>query len=145
MPNNKHVWETGSMRDKQDGKPLPDVIDPAIFMMLATHSGYGAEKYAKDNWKKGQPLSQFHNSFMRHYLMFLMGYTDEPHHIAALWNLHCLIYGLHAIMRGEWPPELNDLNLPSDPFYIGRAVGNESYYSKQGGNYLMKDKNQDGN
>lgn len=56
---------------------------------VAVHFEEGAKKYGECNWQKGIPISSYINSAVRHYLKWLRGDDDEPHHRAFLWNLIC--------------------------------------------------------
>lgn len=59
---------------------------------LAKHYEDGAEIHGVDNWKKGIRISggdrggTFIDSMRRHTDQALMGLTDEPHAVAAIWN-----------------------------------------------------------
>jgi hypothetical protein len=59
---------------------------------LAKHYEAGAVVHGVDNWKKGLPVygsergGCFLDSMRRHADQALMGKTDEPHAIAAIWN-----------------------------------------------------------
>jgi len=59
---------------------------------LAVHYEKGADKYGADNWKKGIPAQSFRDSGLRHLCQWISGETDEPHHIAAIWNFFGAIY-----------------------------------------------------
>lgn len=59
---------------------------------LAIHYEKGAEKYGVDNWKKGIPEQSFRDSGLRHLCQWISGETDEPHHIAAIWNFFGAIW-----------------------------------------------------
>ena len=67
---------------------------------LAVHYENGAEKYGIDNWKKGIPLiggdrgGSFTDSGLRHLAQCLSGETDEPHHIACIWNFFGAIWSM---------------------------------------------------
>lgn len=67
---------------------------------LAGHYEVGAEVHGIDNWKKGLPVygsargGCFLDSMRRHSDQALMGLTDEPHAIAAIWNAVCAIWTL---------------------------------------------------
>lgn len=58
-----------------------------MLLDLAIHYEKGAEKYGVDNWKKGIPKESFWDSGCRHTMQYLAGNTDEPHWIAAIWNM----------------------------------------------------------
>jgi hypothetical protein len=59
---------------------------------LAKHYEAGAVVHGVDNWKKGLPVygsergGCFLDSMRRHADQALMGKTDEPHAVAAIWN-----------------------------------------------------------
>lgn len=63
----------------------------------------GAVKYDERNWEKGQPLSWYIDSGVRHYLEFLGDKKEESHDQAVGWNL----FGAIWTLRNH--PELNDL------------------------------------
>jgi hypothetical protein len=70
---------------------------------VAKHYEEGAKKYAERNWQKGIPLHCYIDSAVRHYLKFLRGDVDEPHHRAFLWNI------LGAMWTTDNMPEMIDL------------------------------------
>ena len=55
----------------------------------AVHMERGAKKYGERNWEKGIPIQSFIDSACRHYLKYMRGDTDEPHLVAAGWNIMC--------------------------------------------------------
>jgi len=59
--------------------------------------------------EKGQPLSRYFDSAIRHMYGFLAGLNDEDHLAAARWNIACIIHTEEMIERGILPEELNDL------------------------------------
>jgi len=75
----------------------------------ARHMENGAVKYGDRNWEKGQPLSRYLDSAMRHIQKYLMGHRDEDHMAAARWNIGALMHTEEMIRRGSLPAELNDL------------------------------------
>ena len=81
---------------------LRHVVAHAI-IMLSQHFENGAIKYEPRNWEKGIDLNAFIDSGARHYAKVLSGFDDEPHHLAALWNLMC------AVWTYRNKPELNNL------------------------------------
>jgi hypothetical protein len=51
---------------KNDGKPQLSYVDLKSLEPCARALEYGANKYSRNNWKKGQPASQILDSLMRH-------------------------------------------------------------------------------
>lgn len=66
------------------------VVAQADYLLAqAVQMERGAKKYGERNWEKGIPIQSFIDSACRHYLKFLRGDTDEPHLVAAGWNIMC--------------------------------------------------------
>lgn len=73
-----------------------------MVLELAKHFEAGCKKYGERNWELGMPHHCFVDSATRHYLKARRGDNDEPHRIACVWNLICLVWTkLHK-------PELDD-------------------------------------
>jgi hypothetical protein len=100
---------TGAVRDMAAGKGSFDLLALAGVVLQAKQMERGKDKYGPRNWEKGMPLSALADSALRHMVKHLMGFTDEPHLDAALWNLNCLAEGQKRIELGIWPKELDDL------------------------------------
>jgi hypothetical protein len=105
-------FSTGSKRDSRDGKGRFDLLPCRALMKLAQHYEKGSKKYGDRNWEKGQPVSRYFDSALRHTFKYLQGRRDEPHLIAAAWNLLCAIDTEERIKEGNLPKELNDLPAP---------------------------------
>jgi hypothetical protein len=84
-------------------------MSPFVLSRDALHLENGASKYGDRNWEKGQPLSRYYDSAMRHMNKYLMGMRDEDHLAAARWNLAAIIHTEHMISLGLLPENLNDL------------------------------------
>lgn len=69
----------------------------------------GAKKYARDNWKKGQPFSRAFESLVRHMFDYWMGDRSEDHLAAIRFNAACLIYYEEMIKQGKLPSNLDDM------------------------------------
>lgn len=82
-----------------------------ILTNLAKHLTETSKHYGYDNWRKGIPLSSYHQSFLRHYISWLNSEDNEDHYSACLFNLCGLWYTMTAITWGKLPEELNDINL----------------------------------
>lgn len=105
-------FSTGSRRDTRKGKGRYDLLPTRALELLAIHFENGSVKYGDRNWEKGQPLSRYLDSALRHLFKHLQGLRDEPHAVAAAWNLLCLIDTERRIQDGLLPRHLNDLPLP---------------------------------
>ena len=70
---------------------------PYLILELSKHFENGAEKYDERNWEKGIPENRYIDSGVRHYLKYLNGEDDEPHFIAFLWNILCLIWTIENL------------------------------------------------
>ena len=81
------VFPTGSVRDMHEGKGRMDLLPWAAIMEVSKHCEAGAIKYGKHNVDKGLPTHSFLDSAIRHAAKYLDGWTDEPHLVAAAWNL----------------------------------------------------------
>jgi hypothetical protein len=68
----------------------------------------GAEKYQDRNWEKGQPLSSFVDSLMRHTNNLVAGEPEEDHAAAIMWNAAGYMWTLAEIEAGRLPVELDD-------------------------------------
>lgn len=105
----RQSFSTGSVRDSRDGKGRFDLLPTRALTRLARHFEAGSKKYGDRNWEKGQELSRYMDSAMRHAFKHLQGDRDEDHLIAAVWNLMCLAETEERINSGLLPKELDDL------------------------------------
>lgn len=105
----RQQFETGSRRDTRENKGRFDLLPARAIARLARHFEGGAVKYGDRNWEKGQPLSRYMDSALRHSFKYLGGATDEDHLVAAAWNLLCLADTEMRIKEGLLPKELNDI------------------------------------
>ena len=80
-------FESGAVRDMHDGKGRMDLLPWAAIMEVSKHCEAGAKKYGEHNVDKGIPTHSLLDSAGRHMGKYLDGLTDEPHLIAAAWNL----------------------------------------------------------
>lgn len=101
-------FDTGSRRDRADGKGRYDLVPPSVLKNLAAVLEAGAKKYGDHNWKLGQPLSVFFDSMTRHLFQYWAGHVDEMHLHAALWNCMALIDTQERILVDELPASLDD-------------------------------------
>lgn len=80
--------------------PFSSLTD--AILEVAKHFEEGCNKYGERNWEKGIPIHCYVDSAVRHYLKWLRGDTDEPHHRAFVWNILCCIWTCQN------KPELNE-------------------------------------
>ena len=81
------TFETGAVRDMHEGKGRMDLLPWAAIMEVSKHCEAGAIKYGEHNVDKGIPTHSLLDSAIRHAAKYLEGWTDEPHLLAAAWNL----------------------------------------------------------
>ena len=105
----RQQFSTGSQRDIRTGKGRYDLLPCHAIERLAKHFETGALKYSEKNWEKGQPLSRYLDSALRHLFQELSGKNDEDHAIASAWNLLCYVETKKWITQGKLPKSLNDL------------------------------------
>lgn len=112
----REEWATGSRRDTRKGKGRFDLIPFYPLLRLAQHYENGAVKYGDRNWEKGQPLSRYRDSAVRHVLLWNSGAMDEDHASAAVWNIFGFLWTQEQIRLGKLPKELNDVEETEEPF-----------------------------
>ena len=61
-----------------DSKPDPTMVDPQFILELAKVLDMGADKYARDNWRKGTAYQRRMASAMRHMLAWIEGEDLDP-------------------------------------------------------------------
>lgn len=96
-------FSTGAVRDMHGGKGRFDLVPWEAIWELAKHCEAGAEKYGERNCEKGIPIHSLIDSAIRHLAKYLMGWNDEPHLRAALWNVAFAIY------MEQKHPEMQDI------------------------------------
>lgn len=129
----RREFSTGSRRDRAFGKGRYDLLPAKAMRRLAKHYENGALKYDDRNWEKGQPLSVFLDSALRHIFAVLEGKRDEDHAAAAAWNMMGFIEIAERIVEGTLPVDrdvadaLDDINYTKHPD-DGKAEGVEPTY-----------------
>ena len=70
------------------GKPKLSLIDPLFIWELGEVLTFGADKYAKDNWKLCEDPSRYKDALLRHTMAYLAGELTDPEsglpHTAAI-------------------------------------------------------------
>ena len=119
----REEFETGSVRDTRIGKGRFDLIAPYSLTRLAQHYENGAVKYGDRNWERGQNLSRYLDSAMRHLVKYIGGSREEDHLAAVAWNVFSYIQTEQWIKEGKLPKELNDVPVENnlDPRAINLA------------------------
>lgn len=105
----RQEFNTGAVRDIQEGKGRYDLISPIALQRLAKHYENGAKKYGEGNWEKGMPLSRYLDSLIRHAYKLVMGMDDEDHAAAIAWNAFAYIHTKEMIDQGKLPKELDNI------------------------------------
>lgn len=100
---NRREFDSGAVRDIQEGKGRMDLLPMCALIRLSQHFERGSVKYGDRNWEKGIPLHSYMDSALRHIVKYMDGQTDEDHLCAAAWNLMC------AMWTEEKRPDLQDI------------------------------------
>ena len=96
---NKHkTFKSGMVREIEGGKPRYDLIYLPFLKDWADVMAAGAKKYNDNNWQQAnsiEELIRFKASAFRHFMQFMSGETDEPHHVMVAHNLS----GIQMVMK----------------------------------------------
>ena len=95
-------FATGAVRDMHTGKGRMDLLPWDAIMDVSRHAENGSLKYGEHNVDLGIPTHSLCDSAARHLAKYLAGWVDEPHLLAAAWNL------LWAIQMEHTHPEMVD-------------------------------------
>lgn len=90
----KRVFESGSQRDDDTNKPLPNHLDPYLRLRFGYLLRMGGNRYGKGNWRLGQPTETALESLHRHLAKYEMGCREEDH-------LSAIIFNVMLIMKNE--------------------------------------------
>jgi len=97
--SNNRVFETGSQRDNDTNKSLPNHLDAYVRMRYGYLLRHGANHYDKGNWRKGQPTETALESLHRHLAKFEInldsGVEQDEDHLSAI------IFNVQLIMKNE--------------------------------------------
>ena len=110
----RREFSTGAVRDMSSGKGRMDLLPWAAIIEVSKHTENGAVKYGEHNVDKGIPTHSLCDSAFRHLAKYMDGQVDEPHLLAAAWNL------LWAIQMHVKHP-----NMVDTPFIPNNEVRNE--------------------
>jgi len=97
------------------GKPSASLLPGIALLEVAKVLDFGAQKYAKQNWRKGMKISRLYDAAMRHMLAINDGELIDPEsglpHAA-----HACCCLLFAIDLHVTAPKFDDVyRKPSDP------------------------------
>lgn len=98
-------FDSGMVRDTDEGKPRYDLIPIAPLRRVAELYERGAKKYGSFNWQNAnsvEELQRFKASGLRHYYQYLNGERDEDHAAAVVFNVFAQMW-LEAKMADEYP------------------------------------------
>lgn len=99
-------YNTGGLKYDGDKPPL-ELLSTSALNELGRVLGYGAEKYARNNWREGIVYSRLVSATMRHLLAFNDGEDLDPEtglsHVA---HAMCSLMFLEELRRER--PELDD-------------------------------------
>lgn len=112
----REEYDSGMVRDTQDGKPRYDLLLPVgvpyshqFLTRVAGLLARGAEKYADRNWEQASgdaELDRFKSSALRHMMQWQTDESDEDHAAAVVFNL--LAYeSIKWKMNNTTPPPKN--------------------------------------
>lgn len=120
------TFSTGAVRDLHGGKGRMDLLPWAAIVEVSKHCEAGAIKYGEHNVDKGIPIHSLVDSGLRHLAKYLDGWDDEPHLLAAAWNI------LWAVQMEIRHPELQDiparLTLPEPPVGISQEEAVRAFF-----------------
>ena len=88
---------------------MPSLLPIAALRAASKRFEDGANKYGRDNWTKGIPLSRYIDSLYRHLWQFIEGDESEDHAGAIVWNAMCLVQTEEWIKNGKLPKSLDDI------------------------------------
>lgn len=94
LNENERIFDTGSKRDNDEGKPLVNHFDPYCRLRFGVLLRKGANHYGKNNWRLGQPNEAAIESLNRHLALYEFGDRSEDH-------LSAIIFNAQLIMKNE--------------------------------------------
>ena len=122
----KRMFPSGSVRDRDDSKPRPDLISPFALLEVGQHMRQGDERYGQNNWMLGQPFSEVTASMYRHLLAWMTGDERENHLAAIIFGAQALMHYREMIRRDLLPKELDDLPKYQHEVHFTEGEPNES-------------------
>ena len=107
-PTNNVTLSIDSGGTKHDqGKPRTDLLDYTLIEGIAQVLGFGAKKYAADNWRKGIAVRRLLGAALRHTFAFLQGEDKDPESgLSHLYHAGCCL--MFAAWMVQNRPDLDD-------------------------------------
>jgi len=102
MQHSVQEFPTGAKRGSDLAGCRLSLIPPAALRAWGRAFAEGEQKYGRDNWLRGFPVTVMVDHAMEHILSFLSGDNSEDHMGHALWNIGAIIH----LMENN--PELDD-------------------------------------
>jgi len=102
-------WENATQGLKFDqDKPRMDLLDAYAIEQLALVLGFGAQKYAANNWRKGISYGRLLAAILRHAFAILRGeWLDGETGLSHAAHIQCT--AMFLTWMGKHRPDMNDL------------------------------------
>jgi hypothetical protein len=89
------------------GKPPMSLLDRHALEEIARVMGFGAQKYAAHNWRKGIQMSRLLDAAMRHLYAYADGESTDPESgLSHLAHAGCCV--MFALNMEKTRPDLDD-------------------------------------
>lgn len=96
-----------------DGKPMLDLISPAMVMEVGRVLTFGAQKYDAHNWRKGITYSRLIAAALRHIFKWLAGRDqDSESGLSHLAHAVCCLMMIIEFQAEGRDDELDDRHRP---------------------------------
>ncbi len=105
----KTVFETGAVRDSQEGKEdYIETISWTAFKRYAQYMTSKKSRYGQGNFKKGIPIESYEQSLIRHIQKYLENKYEEGVLEAEDDHLSACLFNIFGIMHEEERIKKND-------------------------------------
>lgn len=102
MQDNITKFETGAIRDTQEGKPdFTETISWTAFNRYAKYMTGKKKKYGAGNFKKGIPISSYEQSLIRHLDKYMRNKYENGNDELTEDHLSALVFNIFGIMHEE--------------------------------------------
>jgi len=105
----RETYESGAVRDTDDGKLRPDLFSPLAMERIGEWLRLGSLKYGEYNYMKGIPISRCFQSLYRHLLKYQQNDRTEDNMAAIAANAMMILHFEEGIKRGLLHPSLLDM------------------------------------